>query len=149
MQDLVFVPKHFFVPDIIEKRKPLSPNTRRAGWVGCNINLSKIPEQGRITIIANGFAENAESVIGKVATSCRLEIGEINSRGWIMDILNCINSIPNTRFTLNEVYSFESMLSMKHPQNNNIRPKIRQQLQLLRDRGFIEFIGNGEYKKIK
>lgn len=33
------VPKYFFVPDIIEKRKPLSENARRRGWVGCNIQL--------------------------------------------------------------------------------------------------------------
>ena len=27
------IPKHFFVPQIIEKRKPLSSNARRAGWI--------------------------------------------------------------------------------------------------------------------
>ena len=32
-------------------------------------------------------------------------------------------------------------------QNNNIRAKIRQQLQFLKDRGFIEFLGDGKYKK--
>ena len=32
--------------------------------------------------------------------------------------------------------------------NNFIKDKIRQQLQLLRDRGLIEFKGNGNYKKI-
>lgn len=35
--DLIVVPKHFFTPDIIERRKPLAPTARRAGWVGCNI----------------------------------------------------------------------------------------------------------------
>lgn len=34
VKNFVFVPKHFFVPDIIEKRKPLSPDARRAGWTG-------------------------------------------------------------------------------------------------------------------
>ncbi|MGN1347846.1 MAG: hypothetical protein ACI4VI_02775 [Acutalibacteraceae bacterium] len=46
------------------------------------------------------------------------------------------------------MYSFESELKIKHPKNNNIKPKIRQQLQFLRDRGFIEFLGNGKYEKI-
>ena len=32
--NVVIVPKHFFVSDIIEKRKPLAPTARRAGWVG-------------------------------------------------------------------------------------------------------------------
>ena len=35
--DLMLIPKFFFIPSIIEKRKPLSSNARRAGWVGCNI----------------------------------------------------------------------------------------------------------------
>ena len=31
VKNLIFVPKHFFVPDIIEKRKPLSDTARRTG----------------------------------------------------------------------------------------------------------------------
>lgn len=34
VNNLILILKHFFVPDIIEKRKPLSPNARRAGWTG-------------------------------------------------------------------------------------------------------------------
>lgn len=147
VQDLLFVPKHFFVPDIIEKRKPLSPTARRAGWIGCNIKLDKIPDQGRISIVKNGIAEDIEDVIRKVTTSSRLETADINSRSWLMDILNCVNMIPCTVFTLNDVYKFEHKLALKHPQNNNIKPKIRQQLQVLRDKGFIEFLGNGNYRK--
>lgn len=75
-------------------------------------------------------------------------MNDINSRGWLLDILNCVNNIPSKAFTLEEVYKFESMLHIKHPQNNNVKPKIRQQLQFLRDKGFIEFLGNGKYKKI-
>jgi len=33
--NLVFIPKHFMTPSIIEKRKPLSETARRAGWTGC------------------------------------------------------------------------------------------------------------------
>lgn len=148
VQNFLLVPKHFFVPDIIEKRKPLSSSARRAGWIGCNIKLNKIPKQGRIAIVANGIAEDAGSVIRKVAASCRLEIDDINSRGWLMDILNCINRIPGTTFTLSDMYRFEPELQLKHPQNNNIKPKIRQQLQILRDKGVVEFVGNGNYRKI-
>ncbi|MEF9988207.1 MAG: hypothetical protein RR504_07455 [Christensenellaceae bacterium] len=32
--------------------------------------------------------------------------------------------------------------------NNNIQEKIRQQLQILRDRGVVEFIQRGKYRKI-
>lgn len=37
--DFFAIPKYFFIPAIIEKRKPLSNNARRAGWIGCNILL--------------------------------------------------------------------------------------------------------------
>jgi len=33
--------------------------------------------------------------------------------------------------------------------NNNIEAKIRQQLQILRDNGVVEFIGRGLYKKVE
>ena len=46
-----FVPKFFFVPDIAEKRKPLSENAKRHGWTGCNILYDQIPLQGRIAIV--------------------------------------------------------------------------------------------------
>ena len=65
-----------------------------------------------------------------------------------MDILHCINIIPTKEFTLNEIYKFEKELHIKYPKNNNIKPKIRQQLQFLRDRGVIEFLGDGRYMKI-
>ena len=47
------VPKYFFIPSIIEKRKPLSQSARRAGWIGCNILLQNIPQSGKIFYIKN------------------------------------------------------------------------------------------------
>ena len=43
VSNFIVIPKHFFVPDIIEKRKPLSPTAKRAGWIGCNILMQSIP----------------------------------------------------------------------------------------------------------
>lgn len=148
VKNLVLIPKHFFVPDIIEKRKPLSQAARRAGWVGCNIVIEKIPRQGIIPIISNGKVIDSDQVIAKVNISTRLETQNISSRGWIMDILNCVNKTPSSIFSLEEMYSFEPELQNKYPENHNVKPKIRQQLQLLRDKGFIEFLGNGKYRKL-
>lgn len=39
------------VPKMIEKRKPLAPTARRAGWVGCNIILQSIPSAGKIFLL--------------------------------------------------------------------------------------------------
>ncbi len=148
VKDFILIPKHFFVPSIIEKRKPLAPTARRAGWIGCNILIDKIPEQGRIKIISNGEIIDASEVVDKVNKSNQLETKDINNRGWLIDILNCVNKIPSQMFTLNEMYSFEEELYIKHPKNHNIKPKIRQQLQFLRDKGYVEFLGDGRYKKI-
>lgn len=148
ISNLVLIPKHFFTPNIIEKRKPLSQNARRAGWVGCNICISKIPKQGYIDIVKDGVVVNQEEVVNKTKRSTLLVTQDMQARGWILDILNCINKIPFTEFSLSEVYKFESELAIKHQNNHHIQPKIRQQLQILRDKGFIEFLQNGHYRKI-
>ena len=144
--DLIFIPKHFFTPDVIEKRTPLAANARRAGWIGCNILLEKIPQQGRIDIISRGSIANKDRVVTKVRQSDSLRIANINNRGWLFDILICINKFCDNEFTLKELYDFEDILHRKHPDNNNIKPKIRQQLQILRDNGYIKFIARGRYK---
>lgn len=148
VRNLFFVPKHFFTPNVIKKRKPLSQNARRAGWVGCNILLNTIPVTGRIPIVENGEEHDKEEILQRVSIANTLLVRDINARGWLFDVLSCVESINGNIFTLSEMYSFDSKLQMLHPENHNIRAKIRQQLQVLRDRGIIEFIGRGEYKKV-
>ncbi len=48
VNNFLIIPKQFFTPEIIIKRKPLSDTARRAGWVGCNIDISKITEAGKV-----------------------------------------------------------------------------------------------------
>ena len=148
VNNLILIPKHFFVPEIIEKRKPLASEARRAGWTGCNILIDKIPKQGIIPIIYNGQLLQRSDIVSKTNKSLTLEKKELSTRGWLMDILNCINLIPNDVFELKEIYLFEDILSRKHPENNNIRAKIRQQLQFLRDKGYLQFLSRGYYKKL-
>lgn len=147
VKDFFFVPKFFFVPEIIERRNPLSPASCRAGWTGCNILIDKIPKQGRISIVSDGVVLDKNDVLRQVRQSSVLNIDNISSRGWLMDILNCVNSIAAQEFSLEEMYVFESGLAAKYPQNHNVRAKIRQQLQFLRDKGFLLFLGNGKYRK--
>ncbi len=146
--DLQILPKYFFVPSILEKRKPLSNTARRAGWVGCNILYSEIPVQGKVTIIQNGTWIDREAVCEAYSNSKAIQINSIEMRGWLIDVLNCVNSIKYTEFTLQDVYKRVNSLKEKHPTNNNIEAKIRQQLQLLRNKGFLLFLGNGRYRKI-
>lgn len=148
VENFVMVPKYFFSPDIIEKRKPLSDTVRRAGWTGCNILLSRIPDEGRIYIVQNEKEVSIEKIIEKVHRTEFLRGSKLDSRGWTLDVLNCVNMIENKDFTLEQIYRFEELLAEKHPDNHHVKDKIRQQLQMLRDNGIIEFTGRGHYRKI-
>lgn len=70
------------------------------------------------------------------------------SNVWKNDIKNIIKKISENEFSIEDIYSYEAELKKNHPENNHIRDKIRQQLQILRDEGYVEFLGNGKYKKI-
>ncbi|MBQ7525453.1 MAG: hypothetical protein IJT09_03380 [Abditibacteriota bacterium] len=144
---MILIPNYFFVPDIIEKRKPLASTARRAGWVGCNVLLSGIPIQGRVPIISEGVPRDKEDVVADTSKLLGLKVERVSSRGWLFDVLNIVNEIPTKEFTLTDMYRFSDILGAKHPENRNIEPKIRQQLQLLRDKGYIEFLGRGKYRK--
>ena len=146
--NLTLIPKFFFTPEIIEKRKPLPDTAKRAGWVGCNILYQKIPAQGKIIIIRDGKEIETENVLRLYDQIKKLQTDNLKLRGWIMDVLNCVNKISSAVFTLQDVYKFAEQLSKNHLNNNNIKAKIRQQLQFLRDKGFIEFVGDGVYKKL-
>lgn len=148
VNNLILIPNHFFTPQIIIKRKPLSPNARRAGWVGCNIDISSIPDTGKIFIIKNQVEITHENVISNYAKTKSLQTKNMDSRCWLLDMLSCVERILEQNFTLKQVYAFEDELKLKHPENNFVKDKIRQQLQYLRDKGFIEFISPGNYRKI-
>lgn len=149
VNNFLLIPNYFFTPAIVEKRKPLSDNARRAGWVGCNIKIEDIPESGKIFIVKNKEEIDRKQVIANYQQVKSLQTNNLESRGWIMDVLNCIDKIQSDDFSLNQMYAFKEELQYKHPDNNFVKDKIRQQLQCLRDKGFIEFTTRGNYKKIK
>lgn len=147
VRNLILIPNHYFTPSIIIKRKPLSDKARRAGWVGCNINIADIPSSGKIYVIQNGVSLDKPSVIRNYQKTAFLKHVDSTIRGWMLDVLFCIERIPSVEFTLEQVYTFAPELSYKHPDNNFVHAKIRQQLQLLRDNGYIKFISRGHYCK--
>lgn len=146
--NMFFIPNFFFVPSMIEKRNPLASTARRAGWVGCNILINKIPTQGKINIIQNQQCFNAKKVVENYLNIKKLKTSNIENRGWLFDVLNCVNNISDKNFTLTDVYQYAENLQQKYTNNHNIQAKIRQQLQILRDKGIIEFVSRGYYRKI-
>jgi type II restriction enzyme len=147
VRNFLVIPKHFFVPAIIEKRRPLSLKAKRHRWVGCNVILKSIPESGKIFYVRNGEVVPKEKVLAGWQKTLFLR-GEkqLSIKGWLLDVMRCVDRLGTREFTLNEVYAFENELSRLHPENKHVRDKIRQQLQFLRDKNYLEFSGHGKYR---
>lgn len=147
VNNFLIIPKQFFKPDMIIKRKPLSVSAKRAGWVGCNIDLRKVPESGKVFLVKNEQVIPRNNVTEHFQKTLFLRKQTIASRGWTLDVWQCIDRL-DANFSLNQVYAFANLLKLKHPENNHVKDKIRQQLQVLRDKGIIEFTGRGHYRKL-
>jgi type II restriction enzyme len=144
--NLFVIPKHFFVPEIVEERKPLSEKAERSRWVGCNILLGMIPQAGKIFLIKDRHIESKERVVSIWQKTLFLRDEKAaKAKGWLLDVMRCIELLGRKEFSLADVYQFETILSQQHPDNRHIKDKIRQQLQFLRDRGYLKFIGQGKY----
>lgn len=148
VNNFLIIPKQFFTTDIIIKRKPLAQTARRAGWIGCNIDISNVADAGKVFLVKNSELIDRTIVENSFKKTLFIRSQSFDSKGWILGIMLCVDSIPKNVFTLEDVYKFENKLKLKYPNNNFIKDKIRQQLQVLRDKGIIEFISRGNYKKI-
>ena len=144
--NLLVVPRFAYSLSAIEKRKPLAATARRANWVGCNILLSNIPPDARIAVVKGGVATDARVVRRQFARLRPLERINQDARGWTLDVLNVVRGLNKHEFWLEEVYAFAGRLQSLHPDNRHVPDKIRQQLQVLRDLGLVEFLGRGRYR---
>ena len=127
----------------IEPRKPLSPNARRAGWVGCFIALKNIPSDAKIQLVSNGNYISDTQVRKCFHRLRPLQEISLQERSWIFDVLRIVRSLGKKELNNTDIYNFTSQLQKLHPKNNHIEAKIRQQLQFLRDKGFLMQIERG------
>lgn len=149
VNQLQLVPKHFLSVQAIRQRKPLGPSARRAGWQGCNILMNEIAAAGRISLVSDGQVRSKEDIIRAWQSTIFIRNQrESANRTWLLSVMRCIDRLDKASFTLNEVYRFEEELSAKFPANRNVKPKIRQQLQVLRNNGYIQFLGAGCYSQV-
>lgn len=136
----------FLTTSLIEARKPLSAKAKRAGWIGCNIRLDRLPPEGEIVVVADRNAKNPSQVresFRKLAPFNALSLAE---RGWTSLALSIARRLGSEVFTLQEMYKHEFDFAAVYPHNLNLRPKIRQQLQQLRNLGMIRFLDRGRYQ---
>lgn len=146
VRDLTLVPASFLTKDIIIRRRPLAPHARRAGWVGCNIRLADVPAAGRIAVVRGGMVLPRDHVVQGMRSAAAIQ-GDLTTRTWLVDTLRCVERLA-AEFSLDELYAFEAEFQIRYPGNQNIRPKLRQQLQRLRDAGLLTFLGNRRYRRI-
>ena len=84
---------------------------------------------------------------------CEVDMAEASVTNWthdVVDVLRTIGLEVGDEFNLQDVYRSIPLLKKLHPQNNHIEAKLRQQLQVLKDLGVVEFINhNGEYRLLR
>jgi type II restriction enzyme len=144
--NLLIVPDFFFTEAAIERRKPLSATARRAYWVGCNILMDNVPLDGRIAVVANSAPLHPAVVRGQYRQVLPFRQLDTGTRGWTLDVLRGLQAIGKRELALSDVYTLEKTLQREHPKNKHVRAKIRQQLQILRDLGFLTFEARGRYR---
>ena len=77
-------------------------------------------------------------------------MAEKNLKGWNFIVYTLIKrNFKNNSFILDELYNYEQYFKLVYPANYHIQEKLRQTLQNLRNKGFIEFQAKGQYQLIQ
>src|SRR5579871_2034577 len=109
--NLLVVPKHFFIREIIQERKPLAATARRAGWIGSNILLREVPESGKVWFVKGGEALAREAVRAQWRSTLFLREARPAARGWLIEVMKCAEALGRETFELADVYGFEDRLA--------------------------------------
>lgn len=66
---------------------------------------------------------------------------------WLEDVQSCVESMPQ-EFRLSDLDRFLPRLHRRHPSNRHVREEVRQQLELLQEKGEIELVVPGLYRRL-
>jgi type II restriction enzyme len=148
--DLFAIPRHFVSLSVIDCRKQLSETARRRGWIGSIIRLDRLPPDARVPVVQNREPVPKNIVLREWAAFGFLRDADASARGWLGDVLYCVRRLERqagkSEFSNDDIYAFEGVLKTRHPGNMHVRAKIRQQLQVLISRGFLERLGTNRYR---
>lgn len=148
VRNLLLIPRFAISPSVIHKRNPLSDTARRSKWTGYVLNVALIPDSAKIPLILDGRERPRREVREKFARIAKIQTLKPEQRGWTLDVLRCVEALPNPAFTNDDIYAFEPELAHLYPGNQHIQPKIRQQLQVLRDRGLLKQPQRGVWQRL-
>ncbi len=146
---LVAIHPVFLTDAVVEARKPLSTDARRAGWQGCILRLDRIPPEGRITLVSAGQTVDPVQTRALYESSRSLAAIDPEARGWTATVLKVIRDIGRPHFRLADVYAHRKEVQEAFPNNRHVEAKIRQQLQVLRDLGYLHFSSRGTYEVVR
>jgi type II restriction enzyme len=146
IRNLLLIPSFAFPPSAIVKRNPLAPTARRAGWIGCNIALNRIPVEARISIVTEKQIVPANEVRAQFQRVKPLKEIPVAKRGWMLDVLTAIRSLGKMEFTNQDIYALVPHFKKLYPNNDHITDKIRQQLQYLAKAGFLIHLARSEWR---
>lgn len=138
----------FLTPSVVQARVALRESAQRAGWIGCNIRLDLLSKDAEIQIIAEGIFLSRNVARQHFQKFTFLDRLPIRQRSWTSLLLKVVRDLNQKEFCLADVYQRESIFRDLYPENRYIRPKLRQQLQVLRDAKLIAFLGGGRYRVI-
>lgn len=146
VRNLLLIPRFAVSLSFLHRRKPTLPKGRGRPWVGCDFVLDRIPTDAKIPVVIQGTVIPVSTVRERFLQVRRLGRQRQYNRGWTMDVLNIVRKVQKREFLLAEVYEHIDELRQLHPRNRHIDDKIRQQLQRLRDLGFLQFLRPGHYR---
>ena len=119
--------------------------------MGSNILLGQLSQEARVKVVEAGASRSPIQVRDDWQ---RYQFLAGKRGGWAADVLSCIRVLEREtlakEFTLEDFCQrFEADLAARHTGNMNVRPKIRQQMQVLRDGKVLSFVDNkGNYRII-
>lgn len=148
--NLLFIPSYYIVKDMIKKRKPLGKDSRKPGWEGTTIVITDVPEAGKIWIIKDKNVIDKKEVSEKIKkTEFFNNYRNTKFKNWTFMVMKALENLEKEEFTVNDLCDLEKSVKRKFPGNTplKIKASIRQKLQMLRDYGYIEFLGEGIYRK--
>jgi type II restriction enzyme len=96
--------------------------------------------------VSEGIPHTRQEVRSSYNRLRPLEKLQVEKCGWTLDVLQVVQSLGKLEFILADVYAHSDFLAKLHPKNAHVRDKIRQQLQVLRDLGLLQFLGGGSYR---
>jgi type II restriction enzyme len=76
VRDLLLIPSFMFSESAVIKRKPLAATARRAGWVGCNIALNRVPADARIFLVQTVASSRRRTGVTPVSDLKKSEYGD-------------------------------------------------------------------------